>query len=262
MPTCWPEAALPAPHIGSASTEDEQFLLRAFRSFAEAAGSLERSYSLLRVEVERLRRELEASNSDLARSLEENRGMRIHLDRILEGLPCGVLVASSDGRVSRANPEAMRLLGIDSGAPALASFDSIPTAARELLESARAGIGEQERCVAERGSRRWLAARHASIADTAEGASVFILRDVSERKSLAEAQEKLCREQALAEMSTVLAHEIRNPLGSLELFAGLLAESDLDPERREWRGKPRWFCWCGRQPTIFSSAGATRTTLR
>ena len=63
---------------------------------------------------------------------------------------------------------------------------------------------------------------------------MFILRDVSERKSLETAQEKLCREQALAEMSTVLAHEIRNPLGSLELFAGLLAESELDPERRDW----------------------------
>ncbi len=33
------------------------------------------------------------------------------------------------------------------------------------------------------------------------------------------------RAQALAEVATVLAHEIRNPLASLELFAGLLAES-------------------------------------
>jgi two-component system sensor histidine kinase FlrB len=44
----------------------------------------------------------------------------------------------------------------------------------------------------------------------------------------------LRREQALAEMSAVLAHEIRNPLGSLELFAGLLAESDLDSDCRKW----------------------------
>ena len=29
---------------------------------------------------------------------------------------------------------------------------------------------------------------------------------------------------ALAEMSTILAHEIRNPLASMELFAGLIAE--------------------------------------
>jgi two-component system, sensor histidine kinase FlrB len=54
------------------------------------------------------------------------------------------------------------------------------------------------------------------------------------RRELEETQGKLAREQALAEMSAVLAHEIRNPLASLELFAGLLAESELDGECREW----------------------------
>src|SRR5439155_9211510 len=76
-----------------------------------------------------------------------------------------------------------------------------------------------------------LAVRHPAIADAG---SVFILRDVSERKGLEEAQEKLSREQALAEMSAVLAHEVRNPLGSLELFAGLLAESQLPAECQDW----------------------------
>ncbi|MGP0020518.1 MAG: sensor histidine kinase [Candidatus Sulfotelmatobacter sp.] len=114
MSTCWSERVLspPAgaskPNIGNPTLEDEQFLLRAFRSFAEAAGSLEQSYAQLRAEVERLRLELE---------------------------------------------------------------------------------------------------------DT---------------------QSKLRREQALAEISSILAHEIRNPLGSLELFAGLLAESELKPECRKW----------------------------
>jgi len=256
-PTCWPDPVLAAPtsgltvpNIGDLSTglnvplnigpkiigpnlDDEQFLLRAFRSFAEAAGSLEHSYGLLRAEVERLRRELEESNSDLAHSLEENRSMRAHLDRILEGLPCGVLVASSDGQISRANPEALRLLGMgDAGEGALRSISALPGSVRELLERADAGTDEQELSIPdEHGSLRWLAARYASIADNA---SVFILRDISERKRLEEAQAKLRREQALAEMSAVLAHEIRNPLGSLELFAGLLAESDLDAECRKW----------------------------
>jgi two-component system, sensor histidine kinase FlrB len=54
------------------------------------------------------------------------------------------------------------------------------------------------------------------------------------RAELEETQGKLRREQALAEVSTVLAHEIRNPLGSLELFAGLLAESKLEGECRKW----------------------------
>ena len=46
-----------------------------------------------------------------------------------------------------------------------------------------------------------------------------------------EAQQRF---KALAEVSTLLAHEIRNPLGSLELFAGLLAEAELPAEPLQW----------------------------
>jgi len=59
-----------------------------FRSFAETATSLERSYGMLRTEVERLRGELAQSNAGLEQSLERNRAVRQHLDRILNGLPC------------------------------------------------------------------------------------------------------------------------------------------------------------------------------
>ena len=219
----------------SGNSEDEQFLLRAFRSFAQAADSLERSYGLLRAEVERLRRELEQSNSDLARSVEENCEMRQYLDRILEGLPCGVLVVSEKAEVMRANPEALRLLGsnpANSASPPASA--AIPSRIRELLEDARRSDSEQERSVPEEaGGSRWLAARHASIAG---GASVFILRDVTERRRLEAAQDTMRRHEALAEMSAVLAHEIRNPLASLELFAGLLAESALDADCRAWVG--------------------------
>ncbi|MGH9535713.1 MAG: ATP-binding protein [Terriglobales bacterium] len=42
------------------------------------------------------------------------------------------------------------------------------------------------------------------------------------------------RLQALAEVTAVLAHEIRNPLASLELYAGLLAEVAAEGEPAEW----------------------------
>jgi len=232
--------ALPLPRFpignsarGFTASEDEQFLLRAFRSFSAAAGSLERSYAKLREEVERSRRELGTSNRSLARSLEENRNMREHLDRILEGLPCGVLVVSASGQITRANPEAMRLLQVSSSClSSLADLSSLPSEVQKLLQSTRHDAQEQECSLAGNdGSLHWLAARYAPIAG---GDSVFILRDIDERKRLEEAQARLRRGQALAEVSAVLAHEIRNPLGSLELFAGLLAESKLDTESHQW----------------------------
>lgn len=47
-------------------------------------------------------------------------------------------------------------------------------------------------------------------------------------------RERCRRSQALGEISTLLAHEIRNPLGSLELFAGLLADSPLAEAQKNW----------------------------
>jgi len=242
--------------------ESQQFLLQAFRSFAEAADSLERSYGMLRREVARLHQELEQSNAGLQRSLEENREMRQHLDRILDGLPCGVLVVRSDGAISRMNPEARRLFGsVQAPFEAESKFESkfesrfeslalAPRALCDLFERARSTAGEQEQSVSDgHGGERWLAVRHAAVRDNDAGnhltspehegespdcVSIFIVRDVSDAKRLIEERDKLRREQALAEMSAILAHEIRNPLGTLELFAGLLAGAGLSAECQQW----------------------------
>jgi two-component system sensor histidine kinase FlrB len=240
------------------SGEHEQFLREAFRSFADAAGSLERSYGMLRTEVERLHGELAQSNAGLAHSLEENRAMRRHLDRILDGLPCGVLVEKSNGAISLINPEGRRLLLSvsiaaeleTSVASSFESFPLVPHALRELLDRARSEAGEHEHCFKQvqrseaQGNERyskdaaanecWLAVRHAAVPDSDDSVSIFILRDVSDAKRLVQEREKLRREQALAEMSAILAHEIRNPLGSLELFAGLLAGAELSKECLPW----------------------------
>ena len=207
---------------------DERSLTRAFASFTEAAASLERSYVQLQAEVARLRHELEDTNRDLASSLDENHRMRQHLNRILQGLPCGVLVREADGQVSVANPETERLLGT-------ACTSALPGWIRDLLDRTQDGRGELEhRCGSPQAE--WITVRRAQLSAEEGGSSIFILQDVSELKRLEREHEELSRRQALAEMSALLAHEIRNPLGSLELFAGLLAESDLEAEERDWVG--------------------------
>jgi len=213
-------------------------LVRAFRSFTEAAGSLERTYGQLQGQVAHLRQELEVTNRSLSVSLEENRRMRERLRNILEGLPCGVLVIEEDGVISALNPEGERLAG-----GAFTTLDTLPCPLVSALESARAS-GEE--CESELhplspGTKQreplpvWVAVRHAWLERHAGSASsVFILRDISAAKNLEKESESLRRKRALVEMSALLAHEIRNPLGSLELFAGLLAESGLDGEGRRW----------------------------
>src|SRR5947208_16216003 len=78
--------------LGDGHAAAQENLTRAFLTFTQAAGSLEKSYTQLQSEVARLRLELTSANSELERSLEENARMRGYLTRVLENLPCGVLV--------------------------------------------------------------------------------------------------------------------------------------------------------------------------
>jgi signal transduction histidine kinase len=209
---------------------DERFLARAFASFTAAAASLERSYSELQAEVARLRQELTTSHQDLARSRDDNRHMRQRLDRILAGLPCGVLAVAGGGQITLANPEARRLLGVE----AESSLTHVAQLSgwREALGQTPADGGEQIFHCGEVGT--WVALRRASLGAAEPGGGVFILRDVSEARRLEREREGLQHRQALADMSAMLAHEIRNPLASLELFAGLLLEASLDSEAQQW----------------------------
>jgi two-component system sensor histidine kinase FlrB len=207
-------------------------LARAFASFTEAAGSLERTYGQLQGQVAHLRQELEVTNRDLAKSLEENHRMRERLRRILEGLPCGVLVVESGTRISILNPEAARLLG-----GVAENKEALPPVLSAALDTARETGAEPELPLASGGDADpiWIAVRHAWLEPSQPHAtSVFILRDISEAKKIERERENLRRQQALVEMSALLAHEIRNPLGSLELFAGLLAEANLEGESQRW----------------------------
>ena len=243
--------------LASWSSREQGALAHAFAGFASAAVALERSYTQLQSEVERLRRELEGRNRDLAQSLEENRSMRQYLDRLVEGLPCGVLVIEGDARIALSNPEARRLLGALSGRAAQDLEPALPWLRewirdtlgetseheyrcpdRRVMSRPVGGIPEKQRereRVKEREKEtevEWIAARPALLGTGLN--SVLILRDITAARRLEQEQEQMRCRHALAEMSAVLAHEIRNPLGSLELFAGLLAGSELAGEQREW----------------------------
>jgi two-component system sensor histidine kinase FlrB len=62
--------------------------------------------------------------------------------------------------------------------------------------------------------------------------TILILRDITAQKRAEQEREAGRKAMALAEITTTLAHEIRNPLASLELFAELIEKDD---ERRgEW----------------------------
>lgn len=213
-------------------------LTQAFATFTNAADSLKHFYGQLQVEVGHLRRELERTNRDLAHSLQENQRIRAYLGRILESLPCGVVVMDPDGRLRIANPEALRLLAVESKGSRQNALPVSGMLERLLSEVSFDGsVGEQEWTVENSGEVRYIGVTRTSLPkeNTSRAESVFILRDTTAEKQFQKEREAARRTQALAEMATLLAHEVRNPLGSLELFAGLLADTtDSASEARQW----------------------------
>src|SRR5256885_11755440 len=213
-------------------------LTKAFLSFTQAAGSLERSYAQLQAEVVRLHRELERTNTELERSLEENLRVRRYLSRVLESLPCGVLVVNGKAEIQIANPEARKLLQMPRDWNPAAG-GALPQSVEQLLKDAPTNsfFLEQEWTSPTSAGIRTIGILRANIRDVPEtaGETIWIVRDKTEEKRLAGDREMARRSHALAEVATILAHEIRNPLGSMELFTGLLADATAHlPETRQW----------------------------
>jgi PAS domain S-box-containing protein len=202
-------------------------LAEAFKAFMATADRMEASYGQLQAEVARLRRELEERNAALTVSLTENKNIRAALKRILDALPCGVIVIDANDGIVLVNPEAGRLLGTsDNSASLLKQF---PAHVQPLLKAAIARDDEHEIALDAEKTSRWLSIRRTALhvepsQDNGRGEDQFvlILRDVTARKEAEQQRETSRKMLALGEMAAVLAHEIRNPLGSMELWTSVL----------------------------------------
>ena len=240
-------------------------LADAFSEFIAAATRLEGSYAELQGQVAQLSLELAERNAALNASLAENERMRLALQQIVDSMPCGVLVLERDGSLSMINPEGMRLLELaplqiqgqarmkshghgrhraplkPGGSSREGSLGVFLTHAgidlAAFVRDERLPDGEQEFCVTGAAGKRWIEVRNRRLYSPEQGGSsgakgcrsnqtILILRDVTAHKQAEQERERGRRASALAEVAAMLAHEIRNPLASLELFAGLIAESE------------------------------------
>lgn len=222
-----------------------QQLASAFSDFISASSRLEASYQQLQDEVAELRLELARRNAALRCSQAETERMRLDLQQIVDSMPCGVLVFDGDGVVTMMNPESKRLLHFD--ASACAAEDRVTTAdisrlsgvaLRSLEELGCNGETVQEVCLHGGDGPCWLEIRTRSLQDAVSAAgstaarAILILRDITAHKRAEQERENGRRAMALAEVSAEVAHEIRNPLASLELFAELVERDEA--ERDVW----------------------------
>jgi len=236
---------LPSSHVAPINTvgpealHSPRMLADAFSEFISASSLLEASYRDLQQEVAHLGVELAERNAALSRSLAENGRMRAALQQMIDSMPCGVLVLDTAETIVMINPEGRRLLEL--GSAPVRSLRELSAISQVNFESLMAGSEDRldnELCIASATGKRWLAIGNRKLSCASAGQargnerpalqSIWILRDITANKQAEQEREAARSTMALAEVATILAHEIRNPLASMELFAGLIAE---DPQQ-------------------------------
>jgi two-component system, sensor histidine kinase FlrB len=222
------------PGFVSCQLGETKLLLEAFEMFTLASSSLESAFGQLQRKVQRLTEELESKNVELEKSLHEKEEAQNYLRNILERLPCGVIVLDGNGDVTLCNPMAADVLGKSKSSK---WKQPDPLALSSGMRKHFAGaVGGEEREIplVNGGKKRILATSGAPLTEVTgrRSGTLHIIRDITEMKSLQEQSKRVERLSAMGEMAVELAHEIRNPLGSVELFASLLVkELSGDPKR-------------------------------
>jgi signal transduction histidine kinase len=236
---CEANVSVLGPEILSGRREagETTLLMEAFEIFTQASSSLESSFVNLQAKVQRLTEELEAKNLELERSLQEKQEAQNYLRTILERLPCGVLVLDESGAVSLCNPMASEVLRKSGNKifrgkkPPAISMDLRNT----FAASANGDKSEIEIPINSGNKKKVLATSGAPLTDKDRNiiGTLHIIRDITEVKALQEKNQNNERLSAMGEMAVELAHEIRNPLGSIELFASLLVK-ECSGDLKRW----------------------------
>ncbi len=163
---------------------------------------------------------------------------------ILDNLGSGLVIVDSRGGVRRVNPAAGRILGVDASACAgkdcgEAFADGLKEFADCLLRVGASGSPETRREITiSRGERAGVPVGvTVTLLESPSGARdgvIAIFQDLTDVVRMREHVRDTDRLAAVGELSASIAHEIRNPLGSIRGSAELLqGELDIDGTQKQ-----------------------------
>ena len=197
---------------------------QAFQSFDVASDKLIGAHAELEKRLETVNQELERTNN--------------HLVCILESMTAGVVAVDLQGSITLFNQAAEKLTGIKATDVIGRLYEEIFTNLPFLMTTLRT-------LEPHTGREGFIQGRNVSeptpveistnlILDTDGNVlgALEIIHDISERKQL---EEQLGRSKALAElgqMAAEVAHDLRNPLGAIQLYAGML-QQELADDRKQ-----------------------------
>ena len=186
-------------------TTQTELLETAFHEFSKASDSIISYYNVLETQIRQLKKEIEEKNGELEKAKE-------YLYHILDSLPVGVVVADKES-VLFSNTRAEQV-----GSESLMSS----------LGSGSQSVGELKNG---KGQFRW---RKEKLARGFEGKEVIVFEDITEIEKMKERLERDERLCAMGEMAARISHEIKNPLGSMELFLSMLHSGKLKAKEKKY----------------------------
>ncbi len=216
---------------------DLDFLQKSFEEFNQATLRLQEAYSSLENKFECLNQELEAKNHELEKTIADKEDMKNYLENILESLTSGVVVTDLDGRIRTVNPCAEEFFRIRHESLAnchlSALFADTPKDQWEpvfRLEFFKSAVGRKllsgENILEVSGSP--VKDRNGRVIGT-----VYVFRDITRMEKLENMAKRSEKMAAMGEMAANIAHEIRNPLGSIELFASLILKTSGNEKEKQ-----------------------------
>ena len=218
-------------------TDQVRLLSQAIDSFNCVSIKFGKHYQKLEARVKELKREMSKKNEALKANLKEKEEIKNHLHNILESLTVGTVVVDLKGRITTFNRSAENITGLKSKEIVGRSFDEVIGIGffqnLQLEFDGLAGIQDSKELEAEishKGETLIHVTLSISPLTTPLGEKVGIvvtLQDVTQMKRLEEQANRTSRLAAMGEMAAKIAHEIRNPLGSIQLFASTLT-NDLE----------------------------------
>ena len=219
-------------------TLNEHLLEESFDAFKQTALELQAYYHEIKEKVDELNGELLRKNEELQLNLLEKEQRQNFIVNILASSAVGCLVTDSHGVVNFVNQRGLQLIGKPLeklhgvGLNEVFQHAVLPqTLVREDLRVYDHAREQELEFRHPNGSKKRLLLTISSMRSEADEILGIIInaQDISDIKKLEAEAERKNRLTGMGEMGATIAHKIRNPLGSIELFSALL-KKDLDPE--------------------------------